>query len=205
MNKLFILFVLLFSSMGMLFGNDLKPDTTQTRLVFEEEEEHDEDEHEDDEDEHDDEEEFDEEEFQKFLKDHFGFAEKLGKQLHEDEHEEFIEEIEELYLAFKEERDDERETIELKIELMEIQSYLMGELIRQSNNQEDRQSLSRKLAEHLNILFDLKLKSYHMEMKDLSEEIREMQKMIEKRKHLKGKIIEMQMFKLTNEDEVLEW
>ena len=198
MNKLLALFMLLFVSGGMLYANNAKTEYHEVKVTVEEEEEH-------DDEEHDDEDEFDEEEFQQFLKKNFGFAEQLGKQLDEEESEEFIEEIEALYLDFKEHSEDERETIELKIKLMEIQSYLMGELIRQSNNKEEQKTLSQKLGRHLNILFDLKLKAYHMEMKDLAEEIQEMQQMIEKRKDLKGKIIEMQLFKLTNEEELLEW
>ena len=68
-------------------------------------EDHDDEDHDDedhDDEDHDDEDhdeiEFDEEEFNKFLKDHFGFAQKLWDSADEEEREEFIEEMEELYI-----------------------------------------------------------------------------------------------------------
>ena len=123
----------------------------------------------------------------------------------EDDREDFIEEMEELYLEYIEHQQEPGAELMLKVEIMEVQSHLIGEMIRQAKSSEEKQQMSQKLAQHLNQLFDLKLRAYHREVEEMKEEIQEMQKMIEKRKRLKGKIIEMQMLKLTNEEELLEW
>ena len=65
--------------------------------------------------------------------------------------------------------------------------------------------MTQKLSSHLNQLFDLKLKIYYSEIEELKQELEEMQKTIEKRKHFKDKIIEMQKLKLTTGEDVLEW
>ena len=208
MNKLMMMFMLLFVSSGLAFANQAKFDSAEVKVVYEEEEEHedeDEDHEDDDHEDDDDHEEFNEEEFKAFLKEHFGFAKQLWEAADEDDREDFIEEMEELYLEYIEHQQEPGAELMLKVEIMEVQSHLIGEMIRQAKSSEEKQQMSQKLAQHLNQLFDLKLRAYHREVEEMKQEIQEMQKMIEKRKRLKEKIIEMQMLKLTNEEELLEW
>ena len=208
MKKLLLMFMLLFLSGGMLFANNAQFSTNTSINIVEEEEEEDDDHDEEDdhdEDEHEEEIQLNEEEFKKFVDEHFGFAKKLFDSTEEDELEEFFAELEEVYVDYLRNRDEKAAELMLKLEVMEIQSHLMAELIRQTKDTEEKKSLTQKLSSHLDVLFELKLKVYHIEIEELKAEIQEMTNVIEKRKRLKGKIIEMQLLKLTDGDDVLEW
>ena len=82
MNKLMMMFILLFVSSGLAFANQAKFDSAEVKVVYEEEEEHedeDEDHEDDDHEDDDDHEEFNEDEFKAFLKEHFGLLNNCGK------------------------------------------------------------------------------------------------------------------------------
>ena len=169
MKKLLLMFMLLFLSGGTLFANSAQFfSNTSINIVEEEEEEaddhdeeedHEEDDTDHDDDEHDDDEkiEFDKEEFKKFLDENFGFAKKLWEVADEDEREEFVEEMEELFIEMKECEDDHEEHVYVKVEIMEIQSELMAELIRQTSSEGEKKVMMEKLSQHLMKTFDLKL------------------------------------------------